>query len=129
MHKPCTIDRGFDEALKKVFVGSLGPGDTIVDRNGISHIVDPYTTTFNTGIADCNGTEIFVGDILSKASGKDEREYLVLADEDYFFMTLKPRGSIEDVDEPKFEQFELTKRRARFYEIVSNIYHIFPEED
>ena len=130
MAKPYTLARGLDWTNNKVFVGTLKGVNRIIDRHGLLHAVN--TITFNTGITDHRGNEIFVGDILLKASGKDEREYMVLADpddEEYFFMTLLTYGSIEDNPEPQFEQHELTRRRARFYEVVTNIYHKIPEED
>ena len=132
MAKPYTLARGIDLTNNKVFVGTLKGMRSIIDRYGLLHAVNENTITFNTGITDHCGKEIFVGDILVKASGKDEREYMVLADpddEEYFFMTLQTWGSIEDNPEPQFEQHELTRRRARFYEIATNIYHKFPEED
>ena len=127
MAQPNTLARGIT-ADGKVFDGTL-KGSVIIDKHGRGHVVDDRSVAFNTGIVDANGTEIFVGDILSKASGKDEREYMVLSDDDYFFMTLHTRRSIEDNPEPQFEQYELTKRRARYYEIVTNCWHKLPEED
>lgn len=138
MARPFSIARAFDAEHERILQGILiERGDlpnrepiAIDDRSSYCSI-DSDTLSFNTGFVDCNGVEIFTGDILDIGVGEytvDGGEVVFDSFEGAFFIKRQPH-TVREIDSTgdftltlKTRQRRLKLDNSKMYRIVSNIY-------
>ena len=121
-----TLWRGDDESTNKLVVGTLKGSNRIIDQYGIAHAVNTSYTTFNIGLTDKYGDEIFVGDYLSRDDidelRPDNTPWLIpynAEDEDEIFMC---RTWIDRAGKTHFDEKNVTAKTVKNLCIYSNVY-------
>lgn len=122
-----TLWRGINESTRKLVVGTLKRRDLIIDEFGVGHVVNPSYTTFNIGLTDKYGDEIFVGDYLHRDNIDEDRPdntpWLVpynTEDEDDIYMC---RTWIDRAGKTHFDEKNVTAAAVKNLCVYSNVYY------
>ena len=140
MAKPLSIQRGLSFNGKLMYV----PREIMLmscnseERRKLCRLFDERSDiTFNTGLFDFYGEEIYTGDFVSRENDVFANEYIVrnYIDDDgepepYFFID-RIYYDDDDIDrcDPHYERIKFNRVNAARYIVQHNIYHTFEMEE